>query len=74
MVGCLYKIVSKILSLRLKKVISKVIDHRQSSFLKGMRILDNVLMAIEVLEEVKRKKKSCVLFKVDYEKAYDSVN
>jgi len=74
LVGCLYKIVSKILSLRLKKVISKVIDHRQSSFLKGMRILDNVLMAIEVLEEVKRKKKSCVLFKVDYEKAYDSVN
>jgi len=31
-------------------------------------------MANEVLEEVKRKKRSCVFFKVDYEKAYDSVS
>ena len=30
-------------------------------------------MANEVLEEVKRKKKSCIFFKVDYEKEYDSV-
>ena len=33
-----------------------------------------MLVANEVLEEYKRKKKSCVFFKVDYEKAYDSVN
>jgi len=31
-------------------------------------------MANEVLEEVKRRKKSCVYFKVDYEKAYDYVS
>ena len=31
-------------------------------------------MVNEVLEEVKRKKKSCVFFKVDYEKVYDSVS
>jgi len=33
LVGCLYKIIMKMLSLRLKKVISKVIDPRQSDFL-----------------------------------------
>jgi len=33
-----------------------------------------VLVADEVLEEYKRKRKSCVFFKVDYEKAYDSVS
>jgi len=32
-----------------------------------------VLVANEVLEEAKRRKKSCLFFKVDYEKAYDSV-
>ena len=32
-----------------------------------------MLVANETLEEVKRKKKKCVVFKVDYEKAYDSV-
>ena len=73
LVGCLYKIISKALSLRLKKVISKVIDVKQSAFLEGRGLLDSVLVANEVLEEYKRKKKSCVLFKIDYEKAYDLV-
>ena len=31
-------------------------------------------MASEVLEEAKKKRKNCVFFKVDYEKAYDSVS
>jgi len=67
-VGCLYKIISKALSLRLKKVISKVIDVRQSAFQQGRGLLDSVLVANEVLEEMKRRKKSCVVFKADFEK------
>ena len=34
LVGCVYKIVSNILSIRLKMVINKVIDAWQSTFLK----------------------------------------
>jgi len=33
-----------------------------------------VLVASETLEEGRRKNKEHVLFKVDYEKAYDSVS
>jgi len=73
LIKCVYKIMSKILAIRLKNMISKVIDVRQYGFLEGMRLLDNILVANEVLEEMKRKKKSYVFFKVDYEKAYDSV-
>ena len=73
LVGCLYKIISKALSLRLKKVISKVIDVWQSAFLEGRGLLDSVLVANEVLDEVKRKKKKGIFFKVDFEKAYDSM-
>ncbi|XP_068472094.1 uncharacterized protein [Phaseolus vulgaris] len=59
---------------RLKRVQNKVIDPRQFAFSEGRGLLDSVLVANETLEEVKRKKKECVVFKVDYEKAYDSVS
>ena len=59
LVVCIYNITLKLLSLRLKKVLRKVVDFRQS--------------ANEVLEEAKRTKKSDVFFKIDYEKAYNSV-
>ena len=55
-------------------MISKVIDFRQLTFLEGRGLLNNVLVANQVLEEYKRKRKSCVFFKVDYKKAYDSVS
>jgi len=58
----------------MKKVMSKIIDTKQSYFLEGPGLLDGVLVANEVLEERKRKKKSCVFFKVNFEKAYDSIS
>jgi len=54
-------------------VLYKVIDARQSAFFEGRGIMDNVLVANEVLEEINRRKNNCIFFKVDYEKAYDSV-
>jgi len=74
LVGCLYKIVAKIMSLRLKKVLHKIIDVRQSAFLERRGLMDSVLVANEMLEEMKKKKRRCIFFKVDYEKAYDSIN
>jgi len=64
---------AKILSLRLKKVLHKVINGRQFAFLESRGLMDGVLVANGVLEEVKRRKHSYVFFKVDYEKAYDLV-
>lgn len=50
-----------------------MIDGRQSVFLGGRNLLHNVLIANEVVDEVRRKKRKCLLFKVNYEKTYDSV-
>jgi len=74
LVGCVYKILSKILANRLKKVLPSVIDVNQSAFLGGRGMLDSILVANETVGYLKKEKKSGVLVKVDFEKAYDSVN
>lgn len=73
-VGCLYKIVAKLLSNRLKKVLCRVVDRSQSAFLSGKSIPQSVLVTNEVVEEAKRVRKKCALCKVDFEKVYDSVS
>jgi hypothetical protein len=37
-------------------------------------MLDRILIANEIVDEAKRKKKELLMFKVDFEKAYDSVD
>jgi len=74
LVGSLYKIISKVLSCRMKKVLPSVIDECQSAFLKDRGLLDSVLVANEVIEELKRCGRSGLCLKIDYEKAYDSVS
>lgn len=38
LVGCMYKVVTKILSKRIKRVLYKVIDESQSAFLGGSEL------------------------------------
>jgi len=55
-------------------VLPGVIDECQSTFLKERGILDSVLTANEVIEDLRRRRMSELCFKVDFEKAYDSVS
>jgi hypothetical protein len=74
LVGSLYKILAKVLANRLRLVIGSVISESQTAFVKDRQILDGVLIANEVVDEARRSKKELMLFKVDFEKAYDSVD
>ncbi|GKV04742.1 hypothetical protein SLEP1_g16855 [Rubroshorea leprosula] len=71
--GVMYKIIAKLLANRLRKVLPKVIGEQQMAFIGGRQLVDGVIIANEVIDEVKRKKKNCFIFKVDFEKAYDKV-
>jgi len=74
LVGCLYKILAKVFPNRLRKAMGTVISETQSAFVKDRHILDGILIANEVVDEVVKMKKDLLLFKVDFEKAYDSVD
>ena len=72
--GSLYKILAKVLANRLRRVIGSVIAEEQSAFVKNRQILDGILIANEMVDEAHRLKKELLLFKVDFEKVYDSVD
>jgi hypothetical protein len=74
LVGSLYKIIAKLLANRLRQVIGSVVSETQSAFIKNRQILDGILIANEVVDEARKKKKDLMLFKADFEKAYDSVD
>ncbi|XP_057445076.1 secreted RxLR effector protein 78-like [Lotus japonicus] len=59
--------------MRLKCVMGKIIDERQFAFIEGRSMLNSVVILNEVVHEAKLRKRSTLIFKVDYEKAYDSV-
>ena len=72
--GSLYKSLAKLLANRLSSVMSSVILDTQSAFVKGQQILDGIMVANEVVDEAKKLNRDLLLLKVDFEKAYDSVD
>ncbi|GAU48313.1 hypothetical protein TSUD_405300 [Trifolium subterraneum] len=72
LVGSLYKILAKVLVNRLRLVMGSVISESQTVFVRDRKILNEILIANEVVDEARRAKKELMLFKVDFEKAYDS--
>ncbi|GJS44823.1 putative RNA-directed DNA polymerase, eukaryota, reverse transcriptase zinc-binding domain protein [Tanacetum coccineum] len=73
LIGCQYKIAGKILSNRLSMVIGSCISPEQYAFIKGRNIIDGPLILNEVIEWYRKRKKQLVIFKVDFEKAFDSL-
>lgn len=71
----MYKIVAKILAKRLHKVSSKLVSHAQAGFIPGRAIVDNVMLASELIKgyTFSRISPRC-LVKVDMMKANDSVD
>nr|GEY87379.1 RNA-directed DNA polymerase, eukaryota [Tanacetum cinerariifolium] len=73
LIGCVYKVVTKVLANRLALVISDLVSDTQSAFVARRQILDGPFILNEILHWCKRKKKQAMFFKVDFAKAYDSV-
>jgi len=57
LVGCMYKVLAKVLANRLQTIIDSVVSESQSAFFKGKQILYGILIANEVVDEARRMKK-----------------
>lgn len=71
-----FKIFTKLLIDRLtnKAQKQKLIFPSQNAFIKGRYILDEAVMLHEIVHELNNKKLEGVIFKIDFDKAYDSIS
>lgn len=74
LISCIYKVISKVLAKRLSKVLEKVISENQSAFIGGRQFLDRIVVLNEAIHEARWRKMRSFIFKIDFERAYDSVS
>jgi hypothetical protein len=72
----IYKIVSKVLTNRIKQTISRVVSPHQTGFIPGRSIHENIVVAQEMAHSMRKMTGRVGYFaiKVDLSKAYDRLN
>nr|XP_025611773.1 uncharacterized protein LOC112705129 [Arachis hypogaea] len=73
MVGCIYKVISKVMVRRLRIVMPELVGETQTAFVKGRKIHDGALIACETVQWLKTYRKKAAIIKLDFQKAYDRV-
>ena len=69
-----YKIMSKAIANRIKKVLKILIDSSQTGFIKGRYIGENIRLLFDIIEYTEEHDLPGILLFTDFEKAFDSIN
>uniref|UniRef100_J3LGX6 CCHC-type domain-containing protein n=1 Tax=Oryza brachyantha TaxID=4533 RepID=J3LGX6_ORYBR len=69
-----FKIISKVITNKISLIAFEIISHTQTTFIPGRFILEGGIVLHEMLHVLKTKNLSGVIFKIDFEKAYDKVS
>eukprot|EP00253_Pinus_taeda_P027470 PITA_27470 len=67
----IYKIISKVIANRFKHILPNLISEEQSGYIEGRQILDNILLAQEMVHTLQTRKKAGMLMQLDLSKAFD---
>eukprot|EP00253_Pinus_taeda_P014847 PITA_14847 len=71
--NCVYKIIAKIIDVRLKPILSINISSEQFGFLDGRQIHEAIGVAQETIHSIRQTIKKGVVIKIDLSKAYDRI-
>ncbi|GJU81763.1 putative RNA-directed DNA polymerase, eukaryota, reverse transcriptase zinc-binding domain protein [Tanacetum coccineum] len=74
LIGCQYKVIAKLLANRLLQVVHTMVSDVQTTYIKGRHIIDGPLMVNETISWAMKKKERLFVLKVDFEKAFDSLD
>ncbi|GJW52225.1 putative reverse transcriptase domain-containing protein [Tanacetum coccineum] len=74
LIRCQYKVIVKVLANRLIQVVHSVISEVRTAYIKGRQIIDGPLMVNEIISWASKKKERLFILKVDFEKAFDSLD
>ena len=55
-------------------MMDQIISANQSTFIKGRQLVDGVVAVNEIIDLTRKSRRECMIFKVDFNKAHDSVN
>jgi hypothetical protein len=61
----IYKIITKVIATRLKLILPFIISKEQAGYVEGRQIMDNVILANEVIHSLKMTKIPGILIKLD---------
>ncbi|CAI5484034.1 unnamed protein product [Closterium sp. Yama58-4] len=74
LLSAMYKVITKVMATRLKKVLGKVLSKEQHGFLPGKSLADAVSVVADAVEAANSGGEDWLLLLVDFQKAYDTVS
>jgi hypothetical protein len=69
-----YNIISKVIAIRIKPILSKSLSVEQLGFLEGRQIQDAIVTTHKCLHRIKNKNYKSLILKLDLQKAYVCIN
>lgn len=73
-ISLISKIISKLLATRLSRFLPELISVNQTAFVRGRQISENFVAVREALQHISQTTEQAIFLKIDFAKAFDSVN
>ena len=68
-----YKLITTLIANRIKNMLPAIIPKNQGGFIKGRKIMDNIVLVQEVIHSSCQWKEKCMVIKLDLANAFDKV-